>query len=90
MYVRFRMGKVSQNRGFSVNKEVIDHNMKEKSITLQRTVYDGIQQNSSNKVSDFPISAKMRKSYSFSHQRYKDDAEKTRKKLLNLILFIFQ
>ena len=50
--------------------------MKEKSINSHRNVYDGIQQNSSNKVSDFPILAEMRKSCSLSHQRYKDDLEK--------------
>ena len=53
--------------------------MKEKLITSQRTVYDDIQQHSSNKVSDFPISAKMRKSFNLSHQRYKDDLEKNKK-----------
>ena len=69
-------GQSFTERGFSVNKEVIDHNMKEKSINSHRNVYDGIQQNSSNKVSDFPILAEMRKSCSLSHQRYKDDLEK--------------
>ena len=72
----FSHGQSFTERGFSVNKEVIDHNMKEKSITSQRTVYDGIQQHSSNKVSNFPVSAEMRKSCSLSHQRYKDDLEK--------------
>ena len=61
-------GQGFTERGFSVNKEVIDHN-KEKSITSQRCVYDGIQQHSSNKVSNFLISAEMRKSCSLSHQR---------------------
>ena len=56
-------GQSFTERGFSVNKEVIDHNMKEKSITSQRTVYDDIQQHSSNKVSDFPVSAETRKSW---------------------------
>ena len=74
-------------KGSSVNKEVIHHNMKEKLITSQCNVYDGIQQYSSNNVSDFPVSPEMRKSYSLSHQRYKDDLEKTKKKLLNLIWF---
>ena len=63
-------------RGFSVNKEMIDHSMKERPITSRCTVYDGIQQHSTNKVSNFPVSAEMRKSCSLSHQRYKDDLEK--------------
>ena len=37
-------GQSFTERGFSVNKEVIDHSMKEKSITSQGSVYDGIQQ----------------------------------------------
>ena len=72
-------GQSFTERVFSVNEEVIDHNMKEKSITSQRTVYDGIQQHSSNKISDFPVLAEMRKSCSLSHQRYKDNIEKSKK-----------
>ena len=63
-------------------------NMKEKSITSQRTVYDGIQQHSSNKVSDFPISAEMRKSCSLSHQRYKNDLEKNKKEAVESDLIL--
>ena len=37
-------GQSLTERVFSVIKEVIDHNMKEKSITSQCTVYDGIKQ----------------------------------------------
>ena len=81
-------GQSFTERGFSVNKEVIDHCMKEKLITSQCTVYEDIQQHSSNKVSDFQISAEMRNSCGLSHQRYKGDLKKkTRKKLLNLIFF---
>ena len=81
-------GQSFTERGFSVNKEVIDHNMKEKSITSQRTVHDDIQQHSSNKVSDFPISVEMRKSCSFSHQRYKDDLEKSKKETVESDLIL--
>ena len=75
-------------RGFSDNKEVIDHNMKEKSITSQHSVYDGIQQHSSNKVSNFLISTEMRKSCSLSHQRYKDDLEKNKKEAVESDLIL--
>ena len=74
-------------RGFSVNKEVIDHRMKEKSITSQCTVYEDIQQHSSNMVSDFQISAEMRKSCSLSHQRYKGDLKKNKKEAIESDLF---
>ena len=81
-------GQSFTERDFSVNKEVIDHNLKEKSITSQRTVYDGIQQHSSNKVSDFPISAEMRKSCSLSHQRYKDGLNKNKKEAVESDLIL--
>ena len=58
---------------------MIDCNMKEKSITSQCTLYDGIQQHSSNKFSHFRISAEMRKRCSLSHQWYKDNLEKNKK-----------
>ena len=81
-------GQSFTERGSSVSKEVIDHNMKEKSITSQRTVYDGIQQHSSNKFSDFPISAEMRKSCSLSHKRYKDNLEKNKKEAVKSDLIL--
>ena len=81
-------GQSFTGRVFSVIKEVIDHNMKEKSITSQCTVYDGIKQHSSNKVFDFPISAEMRKSCSLSHQRYKDDLEKNKKEAVESDLIL--
>ena len=79
-------GQSFTERGFSVNKEVIVHNMKEKSITSQRTVSDGIQQHSSNKISDFPISKRERAAVSPT-KGTRVTSKKTRKKLLNLILF---
>ena len=77
-------------RGFSVNKEVIDHNMKEKWITSQPTVYDGIQEHSSNKVSNFPISAEMTKSCSLSHQRYKGNPQKNKKEAVQSDLILMR
>ena len=64
--------------------------MKEKSITSQRTVYDGIQEHSSNKVSDFPISAEMRKRCSLSHQRYKGDSKKNKKEAVQSDLILLR
>ena len=81
-------GQSFTERGFSVSKEVIGHNMKEKSITSQRTVHDDIQQHASNKVSDFPVSVEMRKSCSFSHQRYQDDLEKSKKETVESDLIL--
>ena len=81
-------GQSFTERGFSVNKEVIDHNMTKKSITSQRTVYDDIQQHLSNKVSDFPISTEMRKSCSLSHQRYQHSLEKNKKEAGESDLFL--
>ena len=51
-------------------------------------MYDGIQQHSSNKISDFPISAEMRKSRSLSHQRYKDNIEKSKKEAVESDLIL--
>ena len=83
-------GQSFTERGFLVNKAVIDHNMKEKSINSQHTVYDGIQQHSSSKVSDFPTSAEIRKSCSLFHQRYKDDLEKNKKEAVESDLILKQ
>ena len=38
----FSHGQSFTERGFSVNKEVVDYNMEEKSLTSQRLVYDAI------------------------------------------------
>ena len=62
-------------RGFSVNKEVVDYNMEEKSLTSQRLVYDTIHDGNA-KLTDFQITPALRKSCLLSHQQYKMELEK--------------
>ena len=69
-------------RGFSINSEVIDHNMQEKSLTSQRLVYDAID-NGSSQLSDFQITPALRKSCLLSYQRYKLELEKNAKEKAN-------
>ena len=69
-------------RGFSINSEVIDHNMQEKSLTSQRLVYDAIH-NGSSQLSDFQITPALRKSCLLSYQRYKLELEKNAKEKAN-------
>ena len=38
----FSSGQSFTKRGFSVNKNVVDYNMEEKSLTSQRLLYDAI------------------------------------------------
>ena len=45
-------------RGFSINKEVLDDNMQEKSLISQRIVYDTIQSCYDGKVLDFKLQQK--------------------------------
>ena len=42
-------------RGFSINKEMLDYHMREKSLISQRTVYDTIQSCYDGKVLDFQV-----------------------------------
>ena len=63
------MGKVS------VNKEVVDYNMEEKSMTSQRLVYDAVHDGKA-KLTDFKITPALRKSCLLSHQHYKMELEK--------------
>ena len=44
----FSHGQSFTERGFSVNKEVVDYNMEEKSLTSQRLVYDAIHNGNGN------------------------------------------
>ena len=68
-YLSFHMGKVS------VNKEVVDYNMEEKSMTSQRLVYDAVHDGKA-KLTDFKITPALRKSCLLSHQHYKMELEK--------------
>ena len=62
-------------RGFSVNKELIDTNMKEKSLVAQRFIYDKLLSEDS-KFYDFVITVTLRKSCMLASKCYKDDLEK--------------
>ena len=75
-------------RGFSINKEVVDDNMKEKSLISQRITYDTIQSCYDGKVLDFQVTPELRKACRLAHQKYKSELENTRvaKKKLMLIL----
>ena len=53
-------GQSNIERGFSVNKEVLDDNMTEKSIVSQRLVYDTLA-SSNVKVHEFEVSQELRK-----------------------------
>ena len=71
----FSHGQSFTQRGFSVNKEVVNYNMEEKSLTSQRLVYDAIH-NGNAKLTDFQITPALRKSCLLSHQQYKMELEK--------------
>ena len=64
-------GKSFTKRGFSINKDVLDDNMQEKSLISQRIVYDTIQSCYDGKVLDFQITPELRKSCRVAHQKYK-------------------
>ena len=53
-------GQSFTERGFSINRGVIDRNMQEKSLTLQRLVYDAVH-NGGSQLSDFQITPALRK-----------------------------
>ena len=57
----FSHGQSFTGRGFSVNKEIVDYNMEEKSLKSQRLVYDTIN-NGNAKLTDFQITPASRKS----------------------------
>ena len=71
----FSHGQSFTERGFSVNKEVVDYNMEEKSLTSQRLVYDAIHDGNA-KLTDFQITPALRKSCLLSHQQYEMELEK--------------
>ena len=52
-------GQSFTERGFSINKEVVDDNMKEKCLISQRIVYDTIQSCYDGKVSDFQVTPEL-------------------------------
>ena len=71
-------GQSFTERGFSIDRDVIDHSMQEKPLTSQRVVYDAIHDGGSQ-LSDFQITPALRKSCMLSYQRYKLELEKNAK-----------
>ena len=67
-------GQNFTEKGFSINRELIDHNIKKKLFTLQRPAYGAIH-NGGSQLSDFQITPALRKSYLLSYQRYKLELE---------------
>ena len=75
-------GQSFTERGFSINREVIDHNMQGESLTSQRLVYDSIHSGGSQ-LSDFQITPALRKSCLLSYQKYKLEQKKAEEKESN-------
>ena len=74
-------------RGFSISKELIDTNMKEKSLVVQRLIYDKLLSEDS-KCCDFVITANLRKSCVFGSKRYEDDLGKQKTERTNMENFL--
>ena len=55
-------------RGFCVNKKIMDVNMQEDTLISQRLVYDHLLQ-SEKEVWEFPITPELRKSHKFAYQK---------------------
>ena len=76
-------GQSYVERGFSVNKELIDINMKEKSLVAQGFIYEKLLSEDS-KCYDFVITANLRKSCVLASKRYKDDLGKQKAERTNM------
>ena len=63
--------------GFSVNKEQVDINMKEKSLIVQHIIHDKIV-SEGGKVSEFDIPSDLRKSCMLQTRRYKEGLKEQR------------
>lgn len=61
----------------SVNKDLVDTNIKEKSLTSQSLIYDKIVSDYVS-ISFLLIIPKLRKSYMLTSQRYKQNSDKNR------------
>ena len=68
-------GQSLTERGFSINREVLDVNMQEKSLTSQRIVYDTLQ-DSDQKIHEINITQDLRKHYRLPYQKYKTEMER--------------
>ena len=61
-------GQSFTEKGFSVNKEIMDVNMQEDALISQRLVYDHLIQ-SEKEVWEFPITPELRKSCKLTYQK---------------------
>ena len=68
-------GQSFTERGFSINREVLDVNMQEKSLTSQRIVYDTLQ-DSDQKIDEINITQDLRKHCRLAYQKYKTEMER--------------
>ena len=68
-------GKSVTERGFSINREVLDVNMQEKSLTSQRIVYDTLQ-HSDQKIHEIINTQDLRKHCLLAYQKYKTEMER--------------
>ena len=71
-------GQSFTERGFSINKEVLDDNMQEKSLISQRIVYGTIQSCHDGKILDFQVTPELCKSCRLAHQKYKLELKNTK------------
>ena len=71
------------DRGFSVNKELIDTNMKDKSLVAQSLIYEKLL-SEDLKCYDFVITANLRKSCMLASKCYEDDLKKQKAECANM------
>lgn len=68
-------GQSNTERGFSVNKQVVDEYLWGKPLISQRLTHDTLVC-SNNRLHTFTISPKPKKSYRFHHAKFEADLEK--------------
>ena len=76
-------GQSYVKHGFSVNKELINTNMKEKSLIAQSMFHDKLLSEDS-KCYDFVITANLRKSCMLACKHYRNDLEKQKEEHKNM------
>ena len=70
-------GQSNIERGFSVNKEVIQHNQQERSLISQRLIYDSVQ-SSGIALHEFEVTPEPRRSCRLASHRYIQELENTK------------
>lgn len=75
-------GNASSERGFSVNKEIIEHNMKEKSLIAQRVIYDAVKSRECE-VWDLVPNKNLVSCVKKSHKLYTEALKEQKSKKLN-------